>query len=115
MADLGKVSVTHGGDWSSTTAYEINTIIRYQNATYISLQDSTGQEPSEESAYWKLIAKDGKTPIIDEKLSDTSENTVQNKIIKNALDNKSNVVIDARTGKKVSFTIEDGIICAREQ
>ena len=115
MADLGKVSVTHGGDWSSTTAYEINTIIRYQNATYIALQDSIGQEPYEGSVYWKLIVKDGITPIIDNELSDTSENTVQNKVIKSALDNKSNVVIDARTGKKVSFTIEDGIICAREQ
>ena len=114
MSDLGKISVTHGGNWNANTPYEINTMVRHNGATYMSLKDSTGQEPSEDSAYWKLIAKDGITPIVDSELSDTSANPVQNKTIKSALDNKSDVVIDKLTGKKVVFTIENGIICARE-
>ena len=114
MSDLGKISVTHGGNWNANTPYEINTMVRHNGATYMSLKDSTGQEPSEDSAYWKLIAKDGITPIVDSELSDTSVHPVQNKIIKSALDNKSDVVIDKSTGKKVVFTIENGIICARE-
>ena len=115
MSDLGKISVTHGGNWNSNTPYEINTMVRHNNATYMSLKDSTGQEPSEENIeFWALISKDGLTPIVDNELSDTSNNPVQNKIIKSALDNKSDVVIDKSTNKKVLFTIENGIICARE-
>ena len=114
MSDLGKISVTHGGNWNSNTPYEINTMVRHNNATYMSLKDSTGKEPSEDSTYWRLIAKDGITPIVDSELSDTSANPVQNKTIKSALDNKSDVVIDKSTNKKVLFTIENGIICARE-
>ena len=114
MGDLGKVSVTNEGDWNASTPYEINTMVRHNGATYMSLKDSTGQEPKEDSTYWGLIAKDGTTPIVDSELSDTSANPVQNKIIKSALENKSDAVIDASTGKKVVFTIENGIICARE-
>ena len=114
MGDLGKVSVTNEGDWNANTPYEINTMVRHNNATYMSLKDSTGKEPSEDSTYWRLIAKDGITPIVDSELSDTSANPVQNKIIKSALENKSDAVIDTSTGKKVVFTIENGIICARE-
>ena len=114
MSDLGKISVTHGGNWNSNTPYEINTMVRHNNATYMSLKDSTGEEPKEDSTYWGLIAKDGTTPIVDSELSDTSANPVQNKIIKSALENKSDAVIDTSTGNKVVFTIENGIICARE-
>ena len=114
MSDLGKISVTHGGNWNANTPYEINTMVRHNNATYMSLKDSTGQEPKEDSTYWRLIAKDGTTPIVDSELSNTSSNPVQNKTIKSALDNKSDIVINASTGKKVVFTIENGIICARE-
>ena len=114
MSDLGKISVTHGGNWNANTPYEINTMVRHNGATYMSLKDSTGQEPKEDSTYWRLIAKDGITPIVDSELSDTSANPVQNKTIKSALDNKSDIVIDKSTGKKVVFTIENGIICARE-
>ena len=114
MSDLGNVSVTNERDWNANTPYEINTMVRHNNATYMSLKDSTGQEPKEDSTYWRLIAKDGITPIVDSELSDTSANPVQNKTIKSALDNKSDAVIDKSTNKKVVFTVENGIICARE-
>ena len=114
MSDLGKVSVTNEGDWNANTPYEINTMVRHNNATYMSLKDSTGKEPSDDSTYWRLIAKDGITPIVDSELSDTSANPVQNKTIKSALDNKSDAVIDKSTNKKVIFTVENGIICVRE-
>ena len=115
MSDLGKISVTHGGNWNSNTPYEINTMVRHNGATYMSLKDSTGQEPSEENTeYWSLISKDGTTPTVDSELSDTSTNPVQNKVIKSALDNKLDAVINSATGNKVKFTIENGIICARE-
>ena len=106
--------MTNEGDWNANTPYEINTMVRHNNATYMSLKDSTGKEPSEDSTCWRLIAKDGITPIVDGELSNTSSNPVQNKTIKSALDNKSDIVINASTGKKVVFTIENGIICARE-
>ena len=90
MSDLGKISVTNEGDWNASTPYEINTMVRHNGATYMSLKDSTGQEPSEENTeYWSLISKDGATPTVDSELSDTSINPVQNKVVKNALDGKS--------------------------
>lgn len=51
---------------------------------------------------------------VDDALSSTSTNPVQNKVIKSALDNKSDAVINSATGNKVKFTIENGIICVRE-
>lgn len=108
------LSFIDGDEWDASTPYDSVTIVRHNGASYFSLQSSIGQEPSEDSAYWRLIAKDGITPTVDSELSSTSENPVQNKVIKNALDNKSDVVIDKATGKKVKFAIENGIICARE-
>lgn len=104
MSDLGKVMITDGGTWNSATAYEPLTMVRHNNASYCSTQDSTGQEPSETSDYWQLIAKDGtdgkdgtngkdgKDATVDAALSDTSENAVQNKVVKAAIDALGNPV-----------------------
>ena len=99
MSDLGKIVLTDGGTWNSETEYEILTMVRHNNASYFSIQPSTGQEPSEESGYWRLIAKDGtdgkdgKEVSVDAELSDTSENPVQNKVVKSAIDAKGAPVL----------------------
>lgn len=115
------LSFIDGGEWDASIPYEQVSIVRHNGASYFALQNSVGQEPSKDSVYWRLIAKDGDTPIIDDKLSDTSTNPVQNRVVKSGIDilqdeidNKSDAVINSATGKKVKFTIENGIICARE-
>lgn len=59
MSDLGKIAITDGGMWDSEITYEQLTIVRHNSASWMSTADSTGQEPSEDSEYWRLIAKDG--------------------------------------------------------
>ena len=109
MSDLGKVMLTDGGTWDSAAEYEPLTMVRHNNASYCSTQNSTGQEPSETSDYWQLMAKDGtdgkdgvdgkdgKDVAVDSELSDTSENPVQNKVVKAAIDAKGAPVLIQET------------------
>ena len=145
------LSFIDGSEWDASTTYEQVTIVRHNGASYFALQSSVGQEPSEDSTYWRLIAKDGingkdgKEIEIDTELSETSKNPLANSkttaelnkkapkehthddlyyrkdlinetvnTINEQLDNKSDAVINSATGNKVKFTIENGIICARE-
>ena len=66
---LGKVGVTYEGVWDgnhSTTVgdsewqYAVATIVRYDNVSYISIQNvpSGTAEPSSATGYWGVIAKD---------------------------------------------------------
>lgn len=99
MGDLGKVMLTNGGTWNIETEYEPLTMVRHNKASYCSTQNSVGQEPSETSDYWQFIAKDGtdgkdgKEVTVDSELSNTSENTVQNKVITAALEAKGAPVL----------------------
>lgn len=81
MGDLGKVALTNEGTWSADKTYEILTMVRHNDASYCSTQPSTGQEPSEDSEYWQLIARNGTDITVDTEMSETSENPVQNKAI----------------------------------
>lgn len=57
--DFGKFGTTNGGTYSSSTTYEINTIVSYNNTTWVSTQSTTGNTPAEGSSYWKLVNKEG--------------------------------------------------------
>lgn len=85
MSDLGKIVLTDGGTWDNEVEYEILTMVRHNKASYYSVQQSIGQEPSETSEYWRLIAKDGNEVTVDSELSETSENPVQNKVVNTAI------------------------------
>lgn len=56
--NLGKVCMVHKGDYDSTTSYEKLDAVRYNGATYISVDSVTGESPAN-SAKWKLLAADG--------------------------------------------------------
>ena len=85
MSDLGKIVLTDGGAWDSSVSYEPLTMVRHNNASYYSIKDSTGQEPSETSEYWQLISKDGNEVTVDSELSETSTNPVQNAAVTAAI------------------------------
>ena len=108
MAFLDETGATILADEVKT--YVSNTAVAKETGKGLSTNDYTTTEKNKLAG----IATGANKTTVDNAMSSTSTNPVQNKIIKSALDNKSDVVIDKLTGKKVVFTIENGIICARE-
>lgn len=58
--NLGKVAITNGGTYSASTTYAPLTLVRYNSASWVSKVQTKGNAPSESSAYWQLVSKDGK-------------------------------------------------------
>ena len=113
MAIAGRVAIVPKGDWSADATYKRLDAVTYNNTLYFAKKNVPAGTATSNAEYWsKSIV--GSAVIVDDALSPTSTNPVQNKVVKAALDNKSDVVIDKSTGNKVIFTIENGIICARE-
>ena len=57
MADLGKIAVTDGGDYSATTTYEKLTFVHYQDDTYMTLKTVKGVTPTDDGVNYKLFCK----------------------------------------------------------
>lgn len=94
MADLGKIVPTEAGSWNSATSYERLTFVKHNGATYLSTADSQGQEPSKESPFWMFLVEE---IVVDKALSDTSENAISNKAVKEAIDAKGAPVLIQET------------------
>lgn len=56
--DLGKVAYLSKGAYSSSTQYEKNDVVTYQGSSYVSLQSTKGNAPTN-TTYWQLIAEKG--------------------------------------------------------
>ena len=56
--DLGKVAYLSKGAYSSSTQYEKNDVVTYQGSSYVSLQATKGNAPTN-TTYWQLIAEKG--------------------------------------------------------
>lgn len=82
MTDLGKIVPTEAGEWDSSVSYERLTFVKHNGATYLSIADSQGQEPSKDSDYWMFLVEE--VPV-DEELSAISEHPVQNKVVNEAI------------------------------
>ena len=57
--ELGKVSLTPKGDYSSSTPYERLDIVSYNGGSYLALQNMTGVEPADDGTNWMQIAAPG--------------------------------------------------------
>lgn len=113
MAIAGRVAIVPKGDWSADATYKRLDAVTYNNTLYFAKKEVPAGTATSNTEYWsKSIV--GSVVTVDDALSPTSTNPVQNKVIKSALDSKSDAVINSATGNKVKFTIENGIICARE-
>ena len=55
---LGKVAITPKGEFNELTEYQVLDIVTYQGSSYISLQKTTGNLPTNEE-YWQLVAQKG--------------------------------------------------------
>jgi hypothetical protein len=49
------VGFTWRGTWSSATAYAVNDLVTYGNASYISIQAGTNQTPGVATSYWTVV------------------------------------------------------------
>ena len=49
--DIGKLSFTHKGDYSSSTAYVLNDVVYYNGSAYIAKQSTTNNVPTN-ATYW---------------------------------------------------------------
>jgi len=56
--DLGKVAYLSKGAYSSSTQYEKNDVVTYEGSSYVSLQNTKGNAPTN-TTYWQLIAEKG--------------------------------------------------------
>lgn len=67
-AALEEISGGFIESWTIETSYDANQFVQHLGEYWISLQISTGEEPSEVSVYWKLIPKPTETEILVEGL-----------------------------------------------
>ena len=53
--DIGKLTFTHKGDYSSSTAYVLNDVVYYNGSAYIAKQSTTGNVPTN-ATYWNTFS-----------------------------------------------------------
>ena len=88
VTDLGKISCTPRGDWVNSEEYDVLDIVRYTGAAYVALEKvPIGTLPTN-ITYWMKLVKDGTGATVDTAMSGTSENPVQNKVIKGYIDDE---------------------------
>lgn len=57
MADLGKIAMTDGGNYSASTTYEKLTFVHYQGDAYMTLKTVKGVTPTDDGVNYKLFCK----------------------------------------------------------
>lgn len=57
MADLGKVAVTDGGNYSASTTYEKLTFVHYQGDAYMTLKTVKGVTPTDDGVNYRRFCK----------------------------------------------------------
>lgn len=68
VINAGRVAMVPKGEWASATAYTRLDVVLYNGSSWVAIADSTGQEPSEDSTYWQMLAQgfDGGGKDLDE-------------------------------------------------
>lgn len=105
---VGIVACVPKGDWQSNLTYGLLNIVRHNGASYIATTTvPANNEPSLNSKYWNLLVKDGENGsgssiTIDDFLSLTSTNPVQNKVIALALNEKQAILVSGVNIKTIN-------------
>ena len=67
MNDAGKVAFTPKGAYNNTVTYEYLDTVVYDGNSYAALKTTTGNTPTDDSEYWKLLVRGGSSvPIATE-------------------------------------------------
>lgn len=61
---LSGEGLTFAGAWNSTTAYNTNDVVTYQNDLWVALQTSTNQDPTSTTGYWQNYGNFPVTTIV---------------------------------------------------
>ena len=108
-SSAGRVLLIPKGDWNAETTYTGLDWVRHNGAAWVCKNTCTNVEPTEENSdNWQIIARDGQSGSVinaDANMSDTSENPVQNKVIKKYVDEHT-PEIDDMTG---ATSTENGV------
>ena len=105
---VGIVACVPKGDWQSNLTYDLLNIVRHNNASWVATTTvPANNEPSLNSKYWNLLVKDGENGsgssiTIDDFLSLTSTNPVQNKVIALALKDKQALLVSGVNIKTIN-------------
>ena len=114
-ASAGRVLLIPKGDWNAETTYTGLDWVRHNGAAWVCKNTCTNVEPTEENSdNWQIIARDGQSGSVinvDAAMSDTSENPVQNKVIKKYVDDHSTDVADM-TGATATQNGTHGLVPA---
>lgn len=107
MAIAGRVAIVPKGDWSAETEYKRLDEVTYNNTMFIAKKSVPKGTLPANAEYWsKSIV--GSPVTVDATMSDTSENPVQNKVIKAYVDKKASDSTDfsTSTSKLLNDSIE---------
>ena len=111
----GRVLLIPKGDWNAETTYTGLDWVRHNGAAWVCKNTCTNVEPTEENSdNWQIIARDGQSGSVinvDVVMSDTSENPVQNKVIKKYVDDHTPEVSDM-TGATATQNGAHGLVPA---
>ena len=70
MNDAGKVAFTPTGAYNNTVTYEYLDTVVYDENSYAALKTTTGNTPTDDSEYWKLLVRGGSSvPIATEDIN----------------------------------------------
>lgn len=70
MNDAGKVAFTPKGAYNNTVTYEYLDTVVYDGDSYAALKTTTGNTPTDDSEYWKLLVRGGSSvPIATEDIN----------------------------------------------
>ncbi len=111
----GRVLLIPKGDWNAEITYTGLDWVRHNGAAWVCKNTCTNVEPTEaNSDNWQIIARDGQSGSVinvDVAMSDTSENPVQNKVIKKYVDDHTPEVADM-TGATATQNGAHGLVPA---
>lgn len=94
-ASAGRVLLISKGDWNAQATYTGLDWVRHNGAAWVCKNTCTNVEPTENNtANWQMMARDGDNITADTAMSDTSTNAVQNKVVKEYIDNSITGISD---------------------
>ena len=100
MIDLGKISITIEGAYSTTTNYERLSIVNFNGSSYVSKVDNNLNNPLTDVNFWEIIAEKGDSVVVSVTADDVTETATRvfvTPIEKTAITHSNRSILDAIT------------------
>ena len=91
MAIAGRVAIVPKGDWSADAAYKRLDAVTYNNTLYFAKKEVPAGTATSNTEYWSKSIVGGAVTV-DDALSSTSTNPVQNKVVDAAIVKKADTI-----------------------